>query len=252
MKFFWIVNGKTLKKTLLIIVSAFIAAAIAFMNSSELPAFSTSGGPRAISKVNTEKKQVALTFDIGWGDLRAKPILRVLEKKNVQATFFVSGSWAEHHPKIAKKIVTEENEIGSHGFGHKNYRSMEEAAIRKDILLAREAIKKATGKTTSLLRPPNGNFNEKVLEIAEALNYTVIDSSVNSRDITNPGARTIIRNVVEPASPGDIILMHASDSAKQTDKALPAIIEKLKDEGYSFVTVSKLLTNAETQSELVK
>ncbi|HEX6922535.1 MAG TPA: polysaccharide deacetylase family sporulation protein PdaB [Bacillales bacterium] len=252
MKFFWIVNGQKLKKTLLIVVSAFVAAAIAFMNSEELPVFSTSSGPRAISKVDTEKKQVALTFDIGWGDIRAKPILKVLEKKEVQATFFVSGSWTEHHPKIAKKIVTQKNEIASHGFGHKNYRSMEEADIRKDILLAREAIKKATGQKTSLLRPPNGSFNEKILKIAESLGYTVIDSSVNSRDITNPGAKKIVRNVVEPASPGDIILMHASDSTKQTGKALPAIIEKLKDEGFSFVTVSKLLSNAETKSELVK
>lgn len=252
MKFFWIVNGKKLKQTILVIVSALIAAAIAFVNTEGLPVSSTNSGPQAISKVQTKKKQIALTFDIGWGELQIQPVLNVLKEKGVQATFFISGSWAEHHPEIVKEMVKNKNEIGSHGFGHKNYRSMEKTDMRRDMSLSQQAIKKASGATPSLLRPPNGSFNEKVLQTADALGFTVIDSSVSSKDVENPGVQQIVRNVVKPASPGDIVLMHASDSAKETARALPLIIQKLRDKGYSLVTVTKLLNNADTKSNLVK
>lgn len=253
MNFFWVLNGKKLKQTLLVIVAAFIAAGIAFVNTEGLPASSTGQSPQAISKVQTKKKQIALTFDIGWGELQVEPILKVLKEKGVQATFFVSGSWADHHPEIVKEMVKNKNEVGSHGFGHKNYRSMEKTNMRNDMLLSREAIKKATrGDSPSLLRPPDGSFNENVLRTAQALGFTVIDSSISSRDIENPGVEQIVKNVVKPASPGDIVLMHASDSAKQTAEALPIIIEKLRGKGYSLVTVSKLLNNADTRSNLVK
>lgn len=252
MKFFWIINGRMLKQTLLIVTAAFIAAAIAFMHNEQLAVFSTEDGPRAISKIDTDKKQLALTFDIGWGDVRPMPILKLLKKEGVQATFFVSGSWAEQHPDIVKNIVKGEHELASHGFAHKDYRSMKKDEMKNDMLRARKAIKKASGVETMLLRTPKGNFDEEVLTSAEAANYTVIDWSLNSRDITNPGTQAIVNNVVGDVSPGDIVLMHASDSAKQTEEALPVIIDELKDEGYTFVTVSKLLSNAKTETRLVK
>lgn len=252
MKFFMVVNGNQLKRTFLIIVSALIAALIAFMNSENLPALSTSAGPHAISKVKTKQKQVALTFDLGWGDVQVKPIMKSLKDEQVQATFFVSGSWAEHHQEIMKEIVKNKNEIGAHGFGHKDYKTMETKSMRSDMMLAREAIKKTSGESPSLLRPPNGSYNSDILNLAHRMKYTVIDSSIHSWDITNPGVEKIVQNVVKPISPGDIILMHASDSTKQTAMALPIIIEKLRNKGYSLVTVSKLLSNAKTKTNLVQ
>ncbi|HET7657650.1 MAG TPA: polysaccharide deacetylase family sporulation protein PdaB [Bacillales bacterium] len=251
MNFFWIVNGRKMKQTLLIVVSAMIAAAIAFMNSEDLPTLSPPSGPHAISKVKTKQKQVALTFDLGWGEVQVKPILNTLKEEQVQATFFVSGSWAEHHPEWMKKIAENNNEIGAHGFGHKDYKTMEQKSMRSDMMLAREAIRKTSGESPTLLRPPDSSYNENTLNMATKLKYTIIDSSIHSWDITNPGVATIVQNVVKPVSPGDIILMHASDSAKQTAEALPLIIEKLRDKGYSFVTVSKLISNAETKTNLV-
>jgi polysaccharide deacetylase family sporulation protein PdaB len=252
MKFFWILNGKRLKQVLLIITAAFIAAAMAFMEQDYIPVFSTSDKPHGISKVNTEKKQIALTFDISWGDLRGKPILKNLEENDVEATFFINGQWADRHKGIVKKIVEGDHELGSHGFQHKNYTEMEEEEVRKDILLAQEMIEKVSGKKPTLLRPPNGNFNKQVLEVAEKLNNTVIHWSVNSKDWKNPGVATIVENVTSSIDPGDIVLLHASDSAKQTDKALSILIEQLKGKNYSFVTVSELLANGDVKSNIVQ
>jgi len=68
----------------------------------------------------------------------------------------------------------------------------------------------------------------------------------------NIGTDKIIRRVVSRAHPGDIILMHASDSSKQTHEALPVIIDQLREKGYEFVSVSRLLSRTEVQGKAVR
>jgi len=91
-----------------------------------------------------------------------------------------------------------------------------------------------------------------VLQIASELGYTVIQWDTDSLDWMNIGTEKIIRRVVSRAHPGDIILMHASDSSKQTHEALPVIIDQLREKGYSFVSVSRLLARTEVQGKSVQ
>ena len=64
--------------------------------------------------MQTEKKVIALTFDISWGEKRAEPILKILEDKGVKnATFFLSAPWSKTHPEIVARIVKDGYEIAS-------------------------------------------------------------------------------------------------------------------------------------------
>jgi peptidoglycan/xylan/chitin deacetylase (PgdA/CDA1 family) len=54
---------------------------------------------------------------------------------------------------------------------------------------------------------------------------------------------------VTKAHPGDIILMHASDSCRQTHEALPQIIDQLRAKGYAFKTVSELLAQTDVKNK---
>ena len=72
-------------------------------------------------------------------------------------------------------------------------------------------------KKIQLLRAPTGHFDQKTLNIAQKYGYTVVHWSIDSKDWTNPGTELIRENVAQ-AKKGDIILLHASDSAKQTNK----------------------------------
>jgi peptidoglycan/xylan/chitin deacetylase (PgdA/CDA1 family) len=109
-----------------------------------------------------------------------------------------------------------------------------------------------TGKKPSLIRMPNGDFDKRVLNIAHHLGYQVIQWDTDSLDWMNIGVDQIVDRVLANAHPGDIILMHASDSAKQTHLALPRIIDGLRDKGYTFVTVSELLHMTEMRNSEVK
>jgi peptidoglycan-N-acetylglucosamine deacetylase len=249
MKFFYVLNGKTIKQTFIILVAAFFTAWFFYIESIvQIPAFSTEDGPKAIYK---GEKDIALTFNIGWGDEKAEPILDVLKKEDVpSATFFLSGAWAERHPDLVNQIVKEGYEIGILGYEYKDYTEIEESKIRQDLSKAQEAFKKLNVKEIELIRAPTGHFDKRTLNIAEKMGYTVVHWSLDSKDWTNPGVNTIVGNVSK-AKKGDIILMHASDSAKQTADALPAIVEEIKKKNIKMISVSELIANGKSKSSEV-
>lgn len=121
MKFFFVFNGKTLKNISLILIAAFFTAWFLYIeNLAQIPVFSTKDGPKAVYR---GEKDLALTFNIGWGDEKAEPILDTLNKEGVKAaTFFLAGSWAERHPDLVSRIVKDGYEIGILGYEYKDYR----------------------------------------------------------------------------------------------------------------------------------
>ncbi|WP_216831050.1 polysaccharide deacetylase family sporulation protein PdaB [Alkalihalobacterium elongatum] len=252
MKFFFVLNGKKIKQLSIIIVAAFFTAGILFVERNEMMVFSTSDGPQAFYKAKTDEKVMALSFNISWGDQRALPILDILKDKNVQATFFLSGAWAERHPDIVKRIIDDGHEVGNHGYQYESYPAWDDDKIKKDIRRSGQVLTDLTGKKPVLLRPPHGQFDKRVLNIADKLDYSIAHWSVNSNDWENPGVDKIVETTVKGASKGDVILMHASDSAKQTHKALPVILDQLKGNGYKFTTVSELIASTTTKSKEIK
>ncbi len=253
MKFIYVVSAKKLKQLFIVFAAIILAAGIAYAERDTITVFTDGTAvkvPQAIYKVDTKEKKIALTFDISWGETRAVPILDVLKEKNVQkATFFLSSPWSQRHPDIVKRVVADGYEIGSHGHQHDNYSKYSEEQMRTQIGKAHTILTELTGKKPTLLRLPNGDFDKRVLRVANDMGYTVIQWDTDSRDWMNPGVDQIVKNVVTNAHPGDIILLHASDSCKQTHLALPTIIDQLRSQGYEFVTVSELIAGSEVHSQ---
>ncbi len=205
--------------------------------------------PAAIFKVDTAQKVVALTFDISWGEKSPEPILDILQAKHVgKVTFFLSGPWVLHHQEIARRIKSMGFEIGSHGHMHKNFSEQSDGWIREQVQKAEQSIKDVLGIKTTLIRTPNGDFNRRTLFLLNQMGYTVIQWHTDSLDWMNPGVEQIKSRVLTKVVPGDIILMHASDSCKQTHLALPAVIDGLRAKGYSFATVSELIGGLKARS----
>jgi polysaccharide deacetylase family sporulation protein PdaB len=252
MNFFVVLDARRIRKMFFLTVAALLSLAVIWVEKDNLSVFAPHP-PAAIYSVPTDRKVVALTFDISWGEKRAEPILDILRNKNVKnVTFFLSSPWSKTHPEIVKRIVGDGYEIGSHGNKHDNYSSYGEAEIRKQISTAHTVLSELTGKTPNLIRMPNGDFDKRVLRVADQLGYKVIQWDTDSLDWKNPGVDMIVQRVVGKAHSGDIILLHASDSCKQTHLALPAIIDQLRAQGYDFVTVSQLLGQADTKGKTVQ
>ncbi|MCJ8008850.1 polysaccharide deacetylase family protein [Lederbergia wuyishanensis] len=196
--------------------------------------------------VPVERNAVALTFDIGNGNETYKKVLHVLSEKKVnKATFFLSSPVISEYPEIAKSIKDAGFEIGSHGHNHYNYTEYDDQWIEEQVKKAENIIFGLTGVRTNLIRTPNGNFDQRVLKKLSELGYTTIHWSADSFDWMNPGVEVITHRVLSKAKRGVIILMHASDTAKQTHLALPGIIDGLRRKGFEFNTVTELITESQ-------
>jgi polysaccharide deacetylase family sporulation protein PdaB len=190
----------------------------------------------------TAAKVVALTFDHSWGNTFTPRILDTLKENKLKVTFFIMGPWAANYPEVAKRIVADGHEVGSHGFRHENYGEKTDEWIKEDLNKSSAQIKAATGITPKLFRPPNGHYSTQSLKLTYELGYKSILWNIDSIDWMNPGRDVIIDRIMKRLKPGAIVLLHASDTPRQTADALPILLPKIKAEGYKVVTVSELLS----------
>lgn len=199
------------------------------------------GPMKPIYSARTQEKEAALTFDISWGEKMAPKVLDLLRAHNLKATFFLSGPWAKKHPDLVARIVADGHEVQSHGQEHVNFSGLSREQVATNIEAAHAILREMTGQTPAFIRPPNGDFDQKSLAATRDVGYQTVIWSVDSRDWMNPGVGAIIGYVTNKVHPGAIILMHASDSCKQTDLALPAVLEGLQAKGYKLVLLSDLM-----------
>ena len=188
-------------------------------------------------------RQVALTFDDGPSVYTSR-LLDALYERNVPATFFVLGRRVAHHPYIAVRIVEEGHEIASHSYRHPVLTRMSADRIREELTRGRYAVYQATGIIPTLFRPPYGAHNMRVQAVAAEFGYPIILWSVDTRDWETRTVDAIMSHFRDQNSvlirDGDIILMH--DIYSTTIDAAIKAVDLLLAEGFTFVTVTQLLT----------
>lgn len=226
------------------------------------------GGGSSISQViyngtvSSGKKQIALTFDSGWIYDQTIPILDVLDQHGVKATFFPRAGWLIGSDggikgrELGKEIVRRGHTVGNHSLEHKHMTKMSAAEFREDIRESTRIIEEVCGVRPYLFRPPYGeNYSDQLLTILaeEGYPYTIMWSidtldwdAGNTRKVdgketlidVNFIVNRVLKNEEKKKNNG-IVLMHVGGPA--TAQALPEIIDGLKEQGYSFTTVDKML-----------
>lgn len=74
---------------------AIIRGAASVLSGSITVSSSVNGRELPIYCVETDKKQIALSFDAAWGNEDTKEILEILKKHDIHVTFFMTGGWVE-------------------------------------------------------------------------------------------------------------------------------------------------------------
>lgn len=201
------------------------------VNGRELPIYS----------VETANKQVALSFDAAWGNEDTKRILEILEKHQVQVTFFMTGGWVESYPDDVKAIQAAGHDLGNHSQNHKNMSQLSDEQKTKEIMEVHNQVKALTGVDMKLFRPPYGDYDNAVIKNVKENGYEAIQWNVDSLDWKDYGVESILKTVLEnkELQNGSIILCH--NGAKYTVDALDQLIAGLKEKGYELVPISKLI-----------
>lgn len=207
-----------------------------------------------VSTPITGRKVAYLTFDDGPTDLTPK-VLDVLKENDVKATFFVVGNNVKRYPEIAKRIVEEGHTIGNHSHTHryeKLYTSLD--ALKAEINYCNDEIYKATGMTAQVFRFPGGSSNSLFhnyapevplnswLSLIHEMGMEYHDWNVSSLDASSKAvtSKEIVNAVVSGAkSKSQVnVLMHDVNKNQATLEALPEIIRKLKEMGFSIEAIT--------------
>lgn len=200
--------------------------------------------PREIKESN--KKILYLTFDDGPSNNTGR-ILDVLDKYNIKATFFVTGTHPEYNHFI-KKAHDKGHTIGLHTYTHdyaQLYSSMD--AYFADLNKVGNMVKKITGEFPRFIRFPGGSSNMISSSYSpgimtnltqEVLNrgFQYYDWNADSTDATgnNVPVSQIIANATAYGNNNLNILFHDTDAKDTTVEALPAIIEHYLSLGYEI------------------
>jgi peptidoglycan/xylan/chitin deacetylase (PgdA/CDA1 family) len=133
--------------------------------------------------VDTNKKQVALSFDAAWGNEDTAQILKVLKDNDVKVTFFMTGGWIERYPEDVKAIYKAGHDLGNHSENHKQMSTLSSAECEEELKKAHDKIYKLTGEKMNLFRPPYGDYNNTVLDVAKSMGYHTVQWDIDILDI---------------------------------------------------------------------
>lgn len=184
--------------------------------------------------INPKKKMVALTFDDGPSRYTMK-LLNALKKYNAKATFFMVGQNVSRYKSTVKKMASIGCELGNHTYDHPNLTNLSSSQISSQISRTNSAIRSATGKNATVMRPPYGSYNSRVLS---SVGMPAILWSVDTRDWDTLNAYSTIYHVKNNVRDGSIILFH--DLYSPTVNAAIELIPWLQKQGYQLVTVSEM------------
>jgi peptidoglycan/xylan/chitin deacetylase (PgdA/CDA1 family) len=192
-------------------------------------------------------KQLALTYDDGPNEAHTLPLLEVLARYNVSATFFLIGRYVQQKPSIAREIIRAGHVVGNHTFTHPLLTLKSSAEVRRELVDCRSALQEAVGEHSNLFRPPFGGRRPAVLRIARELGLKPVMWNVTGYDWNAPPAAAIERKVASQICGGNVILLHdGSHKTMGTDRSQTVIathhlIARYKAEGYEFVTIPQML-----------
>ncbi len=186
------------------------------------------------------KKQVAITFDDGPHPAYTPKLLDILKNNGAKATFFLVGEMAEKAPDLVKREIAEGHNVGNHTYHHVNLTKIPNESVAVEIKACGKVLQSITGKTPHLFRPPGGDYDKDVAEMAAALGYTMILWTDDPGDYASPGAKVIETRLLDRINNGGIILIH--DGVQETVDILPQLLKYLKDKGFETVTIDEMMS----------
>ena len=181
-------------------------------------------------------KKVAITFDDGPNPDYTEMLLSGLKERGVNATFFLLGKEVEQYPEIVKKIHEGGHLIGTHSYEHVNLSNLTDAAAIEQVDKTNAAIHAIIGEFPEYIRPPFGCWKPN-LDYETTMIEVLWD--VDPKDWATSNSSVIAQRVLGDVEENDIILLH--DASESSVLAAFKIIDELKTQGYTFVTVEEIL-----------
>jgi peptidoglycan/xylan/chitin deacetylase (PgdA/CDA1 family) len=192
---------------------------------------------KAVCRLETGEKVVALTFDDGPDSMITPKILDILAAYKIQALFFCIGHKMEGQERLLQRMVDEGHGLGNHTEGHSAFFPLRPLAkMKKDMQKCEERIQ-AFMHSRPFFRPPFGVTNPTVAKAVAQLGYQTMGWNVRSFDTAKKNYRNVVKRINKKLQPGNIILLH--DTTPAMPELLTDIINHARLQGYRFVRADK-------------
>jgi len=199
-----------------------------------------------ISRGQSGKKAVALTFDDGPHPKTTPKLLHLLTQYNIKATFFITGKNAHQHPDLVSKILSDGHLIGNHTWSHDNFIMLKSCRkLEREIVKTQEALK-ASGIISYAFRPPVAITNPKLGGVLKKTGMFCVNYSLRGFDAGNRRIKKLSARILRKIQPDDIILLHDSPPENETQTLnwldqINSIVEGIHNKGFEIVPLDILI-----------
>ena len=192
--------------------------------------------------VSDDDKVIYLTFDCGYENGYTDEILDTLKKHNAQGVFFVTKSYIRDATDLVIRMKEEGHLVGNHTVSHPNLATCTTEKVVEELTECANYMKEKTGYSMDpFVRPPEGAYSEKSLQITQDLGYKTILWSIAYLDwdtANQPGKAYVVDHFTKYHHNGAIPLIHVVSESNM--QALDDVLTMLENEGYRFASVTEL------------
>lgn len=197
-----------------------------------------------VSYSKVDRAIAALNYDDGPSIHNTDPILRMLAKHGIRATFYLIGVNMIAHPEIVQRIHNEGHEIGTHSMFHDKYIASWLASQTPEV---RQLVYDMIKEYPVSDRTPGLTNGQILLDVNRSLGMYQMHTTIDSMDWKSPriSAGSIYNNVIRSIHWGAAPLQHDGGSRRPTPDAQEAIIVELLRQGYEFMTVTDMINSGQ-------
>lgn len=190
----------------------------------------------------SDERVIYLTFDVGYENGNVGKILDVLGEEGVRGSFFILGNVIDRTPELVQKMIDGNHLVCNHTVNHKNLVGKSTEMIKEEVLGLENKYRALTGRELAkFFRPPEGTFDEQLLNEVSKLGYKTVFWSFayadwdNDRQMSSEAAMDIIMKNLHN---GEIMLLHPTGETNA--RIMKDLIQELKNEGYRFATLDEI------------
>ncbi|MNS96393.1 Peptidoglycan-N-acetylmuramic acid deacetylase PdaA precursor [compost metagenome] len=189
---------------------------------------------------NKNDKSIYLTFDMGYEAGYTEKILDILKEENVKAAFFITGHYLNSASDLVKRMIDEGHIVGNHTVNHKSMPDISDEANKDELNKLNQMIYEKFGYEMYYMRPPEGEYSQRTLAIAQTLGYKTVLWSFAYLDFDDknpPKNNDAIEKIMVNLHNGEIMLLHGT--SKVNMEILKEVIEKIKSNGFEFKSLDE-------------
>ncbi|KAF8599422.1 carbohydrate esterase family 4 protein [Ceratobasidium sp. AG-I] len=230
-------------------LSLAVTAAASILGAMAIPmntTLETRAAAQVITKC-TKPNTVALTFDDG-PYYYVYDISKALVAAGAKGTFFFNGNnygciYDADNQKRVKYAYSKGHQVASHTWAHKDLTTLTWDQVHDEMWRVEQALQRIVGVNPAFMRPPYGNYNDNVRNVAGARGQKIAIWDFDSQDSigATPAQSKQYYDQVIAQHPSTILALNHETYERTAHEVIPYAIQKLQAAGYKLVTLAECL-----------